>query len=328
MSDVIESKKPKMAKSTKKRTMLGQPDAQTLEALASAAIRHLSIDSIQALCGSSASLDIAKVAFTETTVDSVAVGGLSTQVSCGAAVLNDVKAILELNFTAHWRYDLKWLGGDSGIKVLGSKANTVELHDIHLPMLQDFRFDIPQIELSDVAAKIDPLTSLQFGGSDLEGLKISNTDAPADGFSLSGIDLGNLEITGLKVPSTRTGSVQVDSFKPVEPLTLPAVSLGPITIPSIEIDDVSSEGSVSVMGAELETIEAPIFKLGNLFQIKLVVDPVLHLQIGALVLSELEARAHIDSVVARDIRSTVCVEGLSMEDLVLEEASVDKAVLS
>ena len=328
MSDVIDPVKKGGPSTGRKRTALGEPDSETLQALAAAAVRHFSVDTIEALCGSSASLDIHRVALTDSGVDSVQVEGLTTKIECGAAVLHDVRAILELNFTAHWHYDLKWLGIDSGIKVLGSKANTIELHDIQLPMLEDFEFEIPEVVVDDVSVEIDPLSNVHLGGSDLEGLEISGTDAPSDGFSLTGIDIGNLELRGLKVPGTRTHSVRVDSFKPVDSVSLPMINLGPIDIPSVDIDDLASDGAVSVMGATLEAIEAPIFKLGDVFRIKLVVDPVLHLQIGSLVLADLQASARIDSVAAQDIRTSLCIEGLSMEDLKLERASVDRAALS
>lgn len=272
-------------------------------------------------------MEIARLELNDTSVDNVIVEGLSTEVRCGSAVLHDVRAILELNFTAHWSYDLKWLGSDSGIKVLGSKANTIELHDIRLPMLQDFHFEIPEVELDDVDIGIGPLTDIALGGSELEGLRLTDTDAPSEGFALAGIDLGNLQISALEIPGTRTGSMSVDNFRPTEPLILPEVKLGPIHIPGIEIDDVGSDGAVSIMGAELEPIVAPVFKIGNLFKIKLVVDPVLHLQIGELVLSELEASARIESVAARSIHSRINIDGLSMEELVLQDAQVNSATL-
>lgn len=327
MSEVIDKARANLH-SPQIRSALGQPDAQTLQDLAAAAARQLTVDKISALCGSSGSLDIARVALSDTSVDTVSVAGLSTQVTCGSAVLHDVRAILELNFTAHWSYDLKWLGNDSGVKVLGSKANTVELHDINLPMLQDFVFAIPEVELEDVEADIEPLTDLRLGPSEFEGLCVENTDAPAQGFKLTGLDLGQLDIEGLKVPGTHTEALSIDEFRPSDPVNIPSINLGPLSIPAIEIDDVSSDGAVSVMGAELESIEAPIFKIGHLFKVKLVVDPILHLQIGALVLSDLEASASVESVTANGIASTVSVEGLSMRDLALEDASVNEATLT
>lgn len=328
MSEVVESSKKRTVVKKKTRTSLGSPPPQVIQELANATLRNLSVDEILAACGSSSSLDIARIELADTSVDNVVVKGLATQVNCGAAVLHDVRAILELNFTAHWNYDLKWLGNDSGIKVLGSKANTIELHDINLPMLQDFRFEIPEVEIEDVEAAIDPLLDLKLGGSELEGLRVAMTAAPADGFKVSGIDLGNLDVTNLQVPKTRTESVSVESFKPVDSVALPGINLGPISVPAIEIDDVASDGAVSVMGAELEPIEAPVFKIGDLFKVKLVVDPILHLQIGSLVLSDLEASAEIETVSARDINTTVTVQGFSMEGLVLEDAQVGNVALA
>lgn len=321
MSDVLDPDRPEVLP-PQARTSLGQPGVQQLQDLVDAATRQLSVDKIQALCGSSSALNIARIDLTDTGVDDVLVSGLTTRISCGSAVLHDVRAILQLNFTALWSYDLKWLGSDSGTKVLGSKANTIELHDIRLPMLQDFVFEIPEVELDDVEAQISPLTELQLGASELTGLCVENTNAPAEGFKVAGLELGQLDISGLQVPGTHTESLSIDQFKPSQPLNIPGINLGPIELPAVEIDDVSSDGAVSVMGAELQTIEAPLFKLGHLFKVKLVVDPVLNLQIGALVLSDLEASAQVESVQASGISSTVCVEGLEMSDIGLEDASV------
>ena len=156
MSEVVESSKKRTVVKKKTRTSLGSPPPQVIQELANATLRNLSVDEILAACGSSSSLDIARIELADTSVNNVVVKGLATQVNCGAAVLHDVRAILELNFTAHWNYDLKWLGSDSGIKVLGSKANTIELHDINLPMLQDFRFEIPEVEIEDCLLYTSP----------------------------------------------------------------------------------------------------------------------------------------------------------------------------
>jgi len=305
-----------------------EPDAQTLQALADAAARQLSVDKINALYGSTKALNIARVALENTQLDDVTIDNLKTRISCGAAVLHNVRAILELNFTAQWSYDLKWLGSDSGTKVLGSKANTIELHDIELPMLQDFVFDVADVRISDVEASIDPLTDVNLGASEFEGLCVSNTDAPSDGFKLTGLDLGQLEVGGLQVPGTHTQSLSIDTFTPSGSIELPSIDLGPISIPAVEIDDVSSDGAVSVIGAQLEVIEAPVFKIGSLFKVKLVVDPVFHLQIGSLVLTQLQASADVESVTARGISSEVCVEGLTMSDIDVHEASVDNISLT
>ena len=85
---------------------------------------------------------------------------------------------------------------------------------------------------------------------------------------------------------------------------------------------------MSVLGAELDSIAAPIFKIGDVFKIKVVVDPVLHLQIGSVVLSELEASASIETLSVEDIQTEVAVSGFSLEELVLKDASIDRIQLA
>ena len=117
-------------------------------------------------------MEIACLELNDTRVDNVIVEGLSSEVRCGSAVLHDVRAILELNFTVHWSYVLKWLRSESGIKALGSKANAIELYDIRLPMLQDFRFEIPEAEL-EASARIQSVSAMSIRSSiNINGLSM------------------------------------------------------------------------------------------------------------------------------------------------------------
>ncbi|MBX2886079.1 MAG: hypothetical protein KTR32_39350 [Granulosicoccus sp.] len=324
MSNVIE-RNPANAVNL---AVLGEPDAATIDALTAAVQKNLKIDEILALRGGSQSLDIGKIELDNSSAEQVTVEELSMRVHCGSACLKDVRAIIELSFTAHWEYDLKWLGSDSGVKALGKKANTVSLHDIALPMLEDFVFDVPVVDIEDIEVTVDPIQDLKLGGSELEGLRVSQTDAPTGGLSITNLDLGELEITGVKIPGTHSQTVTIDRFRPNDRLNLPAVSLGPITVPAIEIDDVQSDGAVSVMGAELQGISAPVFKIGDLFKIKIVVDPVLHLQFGSVVLSDLEASARMNAVSINNIESDVNVEAVSMQDLELQDVNMNRAELA
>ncbi len=324
----VKDKKHSNARSRKTRTLLGDADASTKAALATAVRKSLNIEQLVARCGSSSSLDINRIDLTETRADHVHIENLTMQVQCGSAVLQNVRAIIELNFTAHWEYDLKWLGRDSGVMKLGEKASTVELHDIALPRLEDFAFDVPVVDVEDVDVLVDPLTNLKFGGSALEGFRVNQTNAPEEGFSVSNLDLGKLEITGIKVPATHSERVDIDSFSPLQSIKLPSVELGPVTVPAVAIDDVQSDGAVSVLGAELESVVAPVFKIGDVFKIKLVVDPVLHLQIGLVVLSDLEASASIEKVSLKDIEADVSVTGITLENLQLQDAGIERVELA
>jgi len=289
-----------------------------------AVLRHVDIERIDIGTGTTGALDIARITLDDATVREVVLAGVSTRVSCGSAVLHDVRAILELDFTAHWSYDLKWLGGDEGVKTLGSKATRIELHDIRLPMLQDFVFEIPETTIEEVEAELEPIENLSLGGSRLAGVRVESTRLPTEGFALHGLDVGRLDVTGATVPGSGTRRVGIDEFEPAAPLTLPGVTLGGIEIPAIGIPDTSSAGAVSILGAALEAIEAPVFKIGDLFRIKLVVEPVLHLQIGELALAELEASAAVASVTAHDIGVSASVAGVSVDELDLRDIAVSR----
>ncbi len=78
------------------------------------------------------------------------------------------------------------------------------------------------------------------------------------------------------------------------------------------------------MDIQPETFEAPVFKIGDLFKAIFVATPVLHLQIGELVLSELSASASIGAVQIQGVSTPVSVQGVSLSALTLDQLSVDK----
>ena len=306
------------------RAALGRPDEATLQRLMAAALRHVDVERLGVGSGTAGALSIGRITLEEASAGRVVLAGLSTRVRCGSAVLHDVRAILELGFTAHWRYDLKWLGSDSGVKALGSKANRVELHDIRLPMLQDFVFEIPEAVAEDVEATLEPIENLELGGSRLADVRAEGTRLPTDGFALDGLDLGTLEITAVTVPGATTRRLGIGELEPEGPLQLPGLDVRGIEVPALGIADVSSAGAVSLVGAALEPIEAPLFKLGELFAVRLVVEPVLHLQIGELVLSELEASAAIESAGVRDLAASVAIGDVAVDELALADIALSR----
>ena len=66
------------------RTALGLPDEETLQALAEAAVRHLSVDKVMARCGSSAAMKIARLELNDTSVDNVIVAACPQRLSANA----------------------------------------------------------------------------------------------------------------------------------------------------------------------------------------------------------------------------------------------------
>ncbi len=299
----------------------------SLDAVAAAVLHHVTVDQIAVAAGSAGSVNIDRVALGDATVDKVVIEDLSAEVECGAALLRDVRMIMEMHFKVRWAYDLGWFGSDSGIKTLGSKAKGIELHDIGLPSLQDIAIKVPEASIEDVEADIQPISNLDLGAAEFEGLAIDDTRLPSDGFGLSGMGIGSVEIGSFGAPASDSRQLTLNRFEPSEPLQLPSLEVKNIEVPSVEVPDAGSDGPVSINDIELEEFEAPMFKIGKVFKANFLVIPILHLQIGELVLSELTANAAIGCARVEGVQAPVSVEGLRLGDLALRDLSVNQVAI-
>ena len=304
-----------------------QIDQSLLQQIGAAVRRRISVGSLQTASGRAGAVDIGRVELGEASVDQVTIRDFDTTLTCGAALLREVRAILELHFEVRWSYDLKWFGSDAGTKVLGSKAKTIPLHDIRIPMLQDIAITVPEASAADVNASVAPVTDTALGALAFRDARLETTRLPASGFRLAGLEFRAVEIDRFAVADADTARVTIAEAAPEEPLRFPTVELENIRLPDIEVPDVTSPEPVSIMDISPETFEAPVFKIGDLFKAIFVATPVLHLQIGELVLSDLAARARvggvrIDGVAAPVTISDVTISNLALDGLAAEDIRI------
>jgi hypothetical protein len=297
-------------------------DQNLLGALTGEIARRLRIDRIGIATGRASGVQIGRVEIGETSVEAVLLRGLSARVRCGAALLKNVRAILEIHFEVRWSYDLKWFGADSGIKALGSKAKPIPLHDIRIPMLQDIAIDVPEARVADVGADIQGIVDLDLGGAGFDDLAVAQTRLPSAGFGLSGLSYGELEIESLGAPAADSERLTIARFSPDRPIAVPDLEVRGIAVPDIAVADAASDGAVSIMDIDPEDFEAPVFKIGELFKAIFVARPILHLQIGELVLSDLKASAGIEAVRVEGARAPVTVRDIALAGLQLDRLEV------
>jgi hypothetical protein len=299
-------------------------DQDLLNALTGEIARRLRIDRVGIAAGRAGSVEIGRVDIGETSIEAVQLRGLSARITCGAALLKKVRAILEIHFEVRWSYDLKWFGADSGIKALGSKAKPIPLHDIHIPMLQDIAIDVPEVTLTDAEADIQGIGDLVLGGAGFENLAIVNTRLPSEGFSLSGLAYSELQIASVGAPGADSERLTIARFSPDQPIAVPDVEVRGIQVPDIAVADAASDGAVSIMDIDPEDFEAPVFKIGTLFTAIFVARPILHLQVGELVLSDLKAKAAIEAVRVKGVRAPVTVRDIALVGLQLDQMEVQR----
>lgn len=299
-------------------------DQSLLNALTGEITRRLRIDRVGVASGRAEGVEIGRVDIGETSIEAVRLQGLSARVTCGTALLKNVRAILEIHFEVRWSYDLKWFGADSGIKALGSKAKPIPLHDIRIPMLQDIAIDVPEARVTDIEADIQGIANLDLGGAGFEGLAIANTRLPSAGFGLSGLSYGEIEIESFGAPAADSERLTIARFAPDQPIAVPDVEVRGIKVPDIAVPDAASNGAVSVMDIDPEDFEAPVFKIGELFKAIFVARPILHLQIGELVLSDLKATAAIEAIRVEGAHAPVTVHEVALVGLQLDQLDVQR----
>jgi hypothetical protein len=298
-------------------------DPRLLDALASAVLRRVSVQHISAAGGHAGSVKVDSIEIGEASIEKVTIEDFASQVKCGAALLKNMRAILELHFQVRWSYDLKWFGSDHGEKTLGSKAKTIPLHDIRIPMLRDIALEVPSVDVTSVAAAVQPVSDLALGSASFSGLEIGATRLPSSGFQVSGLGFASVEIDRFGAPDADSASVAIAGFDPDAPLRFPDVRVSDITIPEVEIPDVGSPEPVSIMDIQPQTFEAPVFKIGDFFKVVFVATPVLHLQIGELVLSDLSAAASIGAVQVAGLTTPVSVQGVHLADVALSDLAAE-----
>lgn len=292
-------------------------DQSLLDQLQAAVRRHVTVDSISVGGGRAGSAHVDRIEVGKATIDKVTIEHFSSQVRCGSALLRNVRAILELHYEVRWSYDLKWFGSDEGTKTLGSNAKTIPLHDIRIPMLRDISLEIPTVDVADVSATVQPVTDVALGSATFSGVAIQDTRLPSSGFRISGLGFASFQVEQFAAPDADSARLTIAQFSPDEPLHLPDVSVGNIELPDVEVPDVGSPEPVTVMDIQIETFEAPVFKIGDFFKAVFVAKPVLHLQIGELVLSDLSATASIGAVQVEGVTTPVAVHGIELGELSL-----------
>jgi hypothetical protein len=299
-------------------------DMHLLEQLVAATLRRVRIERVMTDAGRAGSVHVDRIEVGDATIDKVTIHDFAAGLHGGSALLRNVRAILELHFQVRWRYDLKWFGSDSGTKTLGSKAKPIPLHDIRLPMLRDIGFEIPETGADDIEVTVQPVTDVALGGASFHDLAIDETRLPSEGFGVTGLEFGSVEIESFSAPAADSRQLTVGRFQPEAPLRLPDLEVRGLTLREVDVPEAGSAGAVSLMDIQPEEFEAPVFKIGDLFEAIFVATPVLHLQIGELVLSGLKASASIGAVQIQGLRTPVSVRGVRLGDLTLNQLSVDQ----
>lgn len=290
-----------------------------------AALRTINIAQIRATSGRVGSVALDQVAFGRATINRLVVSNASASLRSGSAFLETVRVIIELRFTLDWEVDVFFFERDGTVN-LGSVSFPITVGNVEVPSLEDINVDIPSAVATDVSAQIAAISALELGGGRFSDLRVDTTRLPTPGFEVSGLDLGALTLTTLGFPHATIDQVSLATFEPSVSITVPAIEATNIQLPSVSVPNVVSQGGVTIDDITASRRGPPALDLGFL-RVQVFVQPILDLQIGTLLLSDIEASAAIGRLRLEGLSAPLSIRGLRLGDLELDEVTVNQVSL-
>jgi hypothetical protein len=308
------------------KTTESQPGSQELEVALKESVgpilaqlfKKIKINQVRAESGSLGDLDIDKVLLGDATINKIILTGTSAKLKGAQAFLQNVRMILQLKFTLKWEVDLGWIGSWGDTNDLGSLPFSMNLGNINIPSLANIDMNIPSVSVDNVQAQFNAITNLDLGGAQIKKISAKETGLPADSFGLSGIGVGSVSLKNLSVPKTATEAVSIEEFTPNAAVVLPGVEMTNLQIPSAQVDDISTGGFNFVAQASARSIGADL----GVLAIKLVVNPVVHMDVGTMAIHDVVLEATANKLKVQDIQLPITIRGINLKNLVLQTVDI------
>jgi len=295
---------------------------QHLPQLFDALVKKVDIAQVLAASGTVGQVTVGQVTVGNVVVDSLTLHDTKANLKSGNAYLENVGMTIELRFKLHWWFDIG-IYSDSGDDDLGSLWFSMNVGNVAVPSLANIQMTIPAVTVSNVAAQVNPLQNLDLGGASFAKLKVTKTSLPVAGFSLSGMGLGALKLSGLGVPAVACEQVSIDEFKPNQTVLLPGASVGNVAIPSTSIPDVQS----GAFGLDAQASSRGLKVDFGIFGFTFLVTPVVHMSIGAMTLHDLGLSASVGGIDIKNVRVPLDVKGITLKTLKLDNLTVTDVAL-
>lgn len=289
-----------------------------LTGILSALARRINIVQVMASQGNIGDIDIDKILLGDAHIGKLTLQGVTARINSASAFLQDVRAVIELRFRLDWWVDILWIEED-GSEDLGSLSFGMSIGDVSVPSLANIDLNVPSMSAENLSTTIAPITGLDLGGGTFNGLDVKDTAVPADGFQLSGLGVGNLSLSNLQVPKTRTREARIQQFKPNAPLNLPRADLTQLQLPAAAAGNIKS-GHIALDG--IASTRAISVNFG-IFGITIKVTPVLHMNIGSMLLQDVSLSAGVSQAKIENIRVPLDVRGVTLKNIDLNGLNVN-----
>jgi hypothetical protein len=302
---------------TAAQDLAAQIQGPVLQAL-NAVARQINIAQIAAQLGSIGHLTVGQVSVGNVTVGTLTLNNISAKLQSAQASLQNVTMTLELQFTLNWSYNVGLWSG-SGSDNLGSLSFSMNLGSVLVPSLANIDMTIPQATLRNLAVQVPPMSNLDLGSASFTGMSLTNTTAPTPGFSLSGLTLGALSLTQLGVPAAASQQATVADFKPNQSVTIPAASVGQVSVPATSVPDIVSGSFAFDAQASSQGVDANF----GIFSIGIAVTPTAHMNVGSMRLSNVNLSATVGGAAIKSVQVPFEAHNILLNTLKMTNVTID-----
>jgi len=283
------------------------------------ATRSIAINELNSTSGSLKNVDIEKVTLGNATIGNIVVNDAEVNLKNSSASMQNVRTIVELEFTLKWAIDLGWLGSWSDTDSLGSIDIPLELGNLDIPNLDDIDLAIPTINIPSVVAEMAPIKELDLGKVALTAAQLQKTLLPEGGLSLTGLGVGSLAVNDITLPGISVDKAYIKEASPEKPIVLPSANLQNIQVPTTSIPNVQSGSFSTAATASDKSLSVDL----GILDITLSVTPTVHLDVEKMLLKDIELSALVKKLSLGNISIPAEIEGITVNGIDLEKISID-----
>lgn len=294
--------------------------ANVLPGILAALTKKINIKQLLAASGSLGDIDIEKIVFGTVKIDQVTLQNTSLKVQSASAFLKNVRIILTIDISFKFTVDLPIVPNiNFGPSHIGTLSFPVSVGNIDVPSLQNIPITIPNVSVPDVTANVPPITNLDLGGGTFTSLEANSTTTPADGFQVSGLGLGDLTLSNLKLPRTVTQSASIQEFKPNSNIVIPSAQLSGLNLPAVKINDISANAFNFIADPSAQNINISAGPLGGV----ITLTPTAHVYVDSLELTGVSVPVTVGQTTVEKISLPVDIRGINLKNIEISQLNVN-----
>jgi len=283
----------------------------------------ISIAQASAASAVAADIKIDQIVLGGVTIGELSLDNTTLDINSGSASLDSVRMVLSLDFKFDWWINLGFWS-DSGNSDLGSLSFALELGDVSIPSLGNIPLAVPNIALAGLEAAFAPVTSIDLGGGNIAGIAATNIALPKNGFTLTGLGFGAVNIGSIDVPEAAAAQFTVQDFHPTASIVMPSATIGPVQVPSASASDIQTTSPVSFnAAASQQALSLSLGVLGG----SINVIPTAYVSIGALALRGVTLTGTVAQAILKNIGVPVDIQGISMNDIDIAQLNATSITL-